>query len=176
MNCRRVVSLLSAYVDGELTGVEMLGIRRHLAECSECEEEHQAVLFTKQALSRLRSVAPREDFAAMLMSNLCVVQVSPYQKAANSLWRFAHTRIAPVAAAAAAAGVVLVVLSSGTFNNDDQMMASVPFASQSVGVSFMPEVYSSNSAVAASRPLRVTNDSTSLTSSKYRFASFSGLK
>ncbi len=176
MNCRRVVSLMSAYVDGELTGVEMLDIRRHLAECSECEEEYEAVLLTKQAVSRLISVAPREEFVAMLMSNLNVVQVSPYQKAANSLWRLVHTKMAPVAAAAAAAGVAIFIMTSGNFESDDQMAASLPFTNQSVSVSSLPEVYSSNSAMNAARPLRVVNDSPSLTSTNYRFACFAGLK
>jgi anti-sigma factor RsiW len=167
---------MSAYVDGELTGVEMLDIRRHLTECSECEKEYQAVLFTKQAVSRLISVEPRKDFVAMLMSNLDVVQVSPYQKAANSLWRLVHTKMAPVAAAAAAAGVAIVLMTSGIFESDDKMAASVPFTNQAVSVSFSPEVYSSNSAMTAARPLRVVNDSPSLTSANYRFACFSGLK
>lgn len=38
MNCPRCQSQISAYVDGELTGQEMLLMRRHLADCSECSQ------------------------------------------------------------------------------------------------------------------------------------------
>ena len=61
MNCRRVVNLLSAYVDAELTGAEMFAIRRHMSDCSECAEEYESVRLVKHAVSRLSAVAPRGD-------------------------------------------------------------------------------------------------------------------
>ena len=36
MNCRCAQNLLSAYVDGELAGVEMLRLREHLGVCPAC--------------------------------------------------------------------------------------------------------------------------------------------
>ncbi|MGC8834945.1 MAG: anti-sigma factor family protein, partial [Armatimonadota bacterium] len=37
MNCRAVRSLLSAYIDGELTAAQAAGVEAHLARCSECQ-------------------------------------------------------------------------------------------------------------------------------------------
>ena len=43
MNCGRVSNQLSAYLDRELTGTEMLQIRSHLTECDRCRSEHEAL-------------------------------------------------------------------------------------------------------------------------------------
>lgn len=53
LNCRKVNNLLSAYIDGELAGVEQLQIRQHLRDCCECNYEHESLLLTKRMLSSL---------------------------------------------------------------------------------------------------------------------------
>ena len=58
MNCRKVNSLLSAYIDGEVTGVEQLHIRRHLRECNGCCEEHESLQQTKEIMARLATRNP----------------------------------------------------------------------------------------------------------------------
>jgi len=67
MNCRYVESRLSSYVDEELTGFEMMLVRRHLARCESCERERQNILSTKRLLSSLQCVATCEDFESRLM-------------------------------------------------------------------------------------------------------------
>jgi hypothetical protein len=62
MNCGRVSNQLSAYIDRELTGVEMLQFRRHLNECDRCRSEHEALCRMKMMLGRLRSVEPPPAF------------------------------------------------------------------------------------------------------------------
>ena len=59
MLCSRVQNLLSAYLDRELTGAEMLEIRRHLRDCAPCEREREALLHVKQLLHVLPAAAPR---------------------------------------------------------------------------------------------------------------------
>lgn len=66
MNCRRVSSLLSAFLDAELTGTEMLDIRAHLDRCTACREEYQSLRETKHLLSSLALQAPRAGFEARL--------------------------------------------------------------------------------------------------------------
>ena len=61
MNCRRVNHLLSAYVDSELTGTEMLEIRAHLADCSACRRECEELQQTKRLLGSLALRAPRRQ-------------------------------------------------------------------------------------------------------------------
>src|SRR3954469_4698625 len=62
MNCGRVSNQLSAYIDRELTGVEMLHIRRHLDGCAACCDEYDALCRMKMALGRLRSAEPKSEF------------------------------------------------------------------------------------------------------------------
>lgn len=176
MNCSRVMKLLSAYVDGELTGAEMLEIRRHLSYCPECSEEHEALLFMKRAVSRLRTVAPRQDFMVELMSSLDVVRVSPYQKAMNSMMRFVHRRLSPAAAALAASGVALVIMSAGGMDvitlNTDQEPSGAQYGVHSAAVSLLPEVHDNPAAIASSRPLMVANDDVYYQDAKVEYASF----
>jgi anti-sigma factor RsiW len=161
MNCRRVVNLMSAYVDGELAGVEMLEIRRHLSDCKECAEEWEATLFTKQALARLASVTPREGFVTSLMGTLEVVEVPSYQRAINHAFQLLHKKFTPVAAALAASGLALVIMSAGGVDGistaQSDMMAAAPFT-QLTGASFVPVVHNDPASIASERPLRVASD------------------
>ena len=67
MNCRRVNSLLSAYLDGELTGAEMISIREHMRGCASCCEEHEALSQTKRLVASLALKAPRAELEALLL-------------------------------------------------------------------------------------------------------------
>lgn len=62
MLCCRVQNLLSAFCDSELTGAEMLEIRRHLSDCADCRREHAQVLQMKRLLGGLPAVAPDRPF------------------------------------------------------------------------------------------------------------------
>jgi hypothetical protein len=66
VNCRATRSLISAYIDSELTGEQMLSIRRHLSDCDECRAEHHRFVSVKRLLSRL----PDQDPPAYLVENL----------------------------------------------------------------------------------------------------------
>jgi len=119
MNCRRVLNLISAYIDGELAGAEMLEIRRHLSDCPECTEEYESIKATKLALSRLATVVPRPDLAESIIRTLDVVRVPIYQQVINSIVKLAHSKLSPVAAALAASGLALVLLSASGIENID---------------------------------------------------------
>ena len=68
MNCRRTRSLLSAYIDAELTGFDMLQIRDHISRCSECGAEHESLVSVKRMLSALPDKSPRPEFVAQLQA------------------------------------------------------------------------------------------------------------
>jgi anti-sigma factor RsiW len=74
LNCRRVNSLLSAYLDSELTGAEMLAIREHLHCCASCYEEHEALSQTKRLVSSLALKAPRAELEALLLREATIAQ------------------------------------------------------------------------------------------------------
>lgn len=67
LNCRKVNSLLSAYLDAELTGAEMLAIRDHLSWCGACREEYEGLNETKRLVASLAFRAPRADLEELLM-------------------------------------------------------------------------------------------------------------
>ena len=159
MNCRRVMNLMSAYVDGELTGFEMLAIRRHLSECAECGEEHESVRLMKQAVARLRTVAPREEFADAILSRLDEVEIPRYQRLVYSMANFVHRKLSPVAAALAASGIALVILSAGGVDGvrpQSNLVANSPFGARIEDASVIPEVPGSWIAI-TSGPLEVAD-------------------
>ena len=54
MGCRaESVALLSAYIDKEMTGQEMLEITRHLTNCGGCSAEHESFRQVKSLMSGL---------------------------------------------------------------------------------------------------------------------------
>ena len=70
MNCRNVLHLLSAYMDGELRGVEHRLVHDHLARCPECDAEYQDLLMTKRLLGRMRLQMPREELSELILQRI----------------------------------------------------------------------------------------------------------
>ena len=163
MNCRHVVNSISAYVDGELTGAEMLAIRRHLGECPECMEECESVRRAKRAVARLRTVSPRADFAACIVRKLDEVSIPPYQRALTRACHLVGRKLSPVAAALAVSGIAIAILSAGgqdrILTQKNEVMASAPLSVQLQSVSFVPQVPESPLMYSSSKPLVVADHS-----------------
>lgn len=70
MNCHRVQSIISAYVDCELPGMEMLAVRQHLSTCTECRTEFDSTLRLKRAFGRLATPCPQDDLAVRICAQL----------------------------------------------------------------------------------------------------------
>jgi hypothetical protein len=51
VNCNEAKSLFSPYLDGVVTGTQMLGLSRHLEGCSNCTETYVSLRRTQQLLS-----------------------------------------------------------------------------------------------------------------------------
>lgn len=62
MLCSRVQNYLSAYLDSELPGEEMLRIRAHLHQCEACRTEQEALRQTRRLMQSLRVAEPRHSF------------------------------------------------------------------------------------------------------------------
>jgi Putative zinc-finger len=59
MNCAEAKSLLSPYLDGALTGAQMLSLSRHMRICGSCEHEYKLLLHTQKILCSVgRKKAP----------------------------------------------------------------------------------------------------------------------
>jgi anti-sigma factor RsiW len=74
MLCGRVTNLLSAYLDRELTGAEMLQVREHLARCTACCREQEKLAATKALLGGMAAVEPSGDYVRATMLRLAVAR------------------------------------------------------------------------------------------------------
>lgn len=61
-NCHRMKSLLSAYIDREMTGEEAYLMREHISLCESCALEYEELRRVKQILAELPEVEPSDDF------------------------------------------------------------------------------------------------------------------
>src|SRR5262245_49709729 len=70
MVCGRVSNLLSAYLDRELTGAEMLSVQRPRSRCPACSAEREAISQVRRLLGSLEAVEPPAGSAARLFLRL----------------------------------------------------------------------------------------------------------
>ncbi|MGC8862665.1 MAG: zf-HC2 domain-containing protein [Armatimonadota bacterium] len=161
MNCRRVANLISAYVDGELSGAEMLAIRRHLSECAECAEEYESIRLLKQAVSRLRAAVPRKDLAAVIASRLDEARLTPYERLAARAASFVRGKLSPVAAALAASGAALVLMTAGGVENITPQAArssAAALVARANELAFLRDVNRSAAQTGMSAPLMAASE------------------
>jgi len=124
MGCGRVSNLLSAYLDRELTGADMLAVRRHLAGCAACCAEYEALAQVRRLLGALPAVEPRPGSQERFLRALTVTgRLATRRRAvrwqapqAPRFWILAHHRPrwslwAGVACAALAGSLLLTGLS-----------------------------------------------------------------
>jgi hypothetical protein len=50
LRCAQAKRLFSPYLDGAVTGTEMLALQAHLSDCTDCDQEYQALRRTQQML------------------------------------------------------------------------------------------------------------------------------
>jgi hypothetical protein len=70
VNCRKVTHLLSAYMDGELPGVEHRQIHEHLARCADCNADYQDLLQMKRLLGRMRMHTAYNDMPTQILHKI----------------------------------------------------------------------------------------------------------
>jgi anti-sigma factor RsiW len=66
MNCVEAKSLLSPYLDGMLTGTEMLALSAHFKSCTRCDREYMSLRQTQQLLASVGRRKAPEDLALKL--------------------------------------------------------------------------------------------------------------
>ena len=110
MNCHKVQSLMSAYVDSEIPGVEMLAVRQHLNQCSECNREFEALLRIKRAFGTLQQRRPAADLPSRIFQGLDQVSRPPHGQFLASLGRRFNFFPAKMRFAAVGMAVLTVLL------------------------------------------------------------------
>ncbi len=66
MNCAEAKQLLSPYLDGAITGAEMLGLQQHMEQCADCTGEYNALRRTQQLLMSMGRVKEPADLGLKL--------------------------------------------------------------------------------------------------------------
>ncbi|MHB0997958.1 MAG: anti-sigma factor family protein [Armatimonadota bacterium] len=80
MNCHKIQNLLSAYVDCELSGLEMLAVRQHLSQCDECNTEFEQTLIVKRSLGAASPAMPSAELASRICRSIELEIESGQQK------------------------------------------------------------------------------------------------
>jgi anti-sigma factor RsiW len=126
MNCRSVQQQLSAYVDRELAGREMLEIRSHLSACSRCAAEEEDIRTLKSLLAGVPTVEPLPGFEQRLRVGIAQDLQSRHR---GIRW--------PVfsAVAALSAAATLLVLQLTTPRNSFESRPAGNFAQQPTSIS-----------------------------------------
>jgi hypothetical protein len=66
LKCSAAKGLLSPYLDGAVTGTEMLGLEQHMEQCPACTREYKALRQTQQLLLSVRRVPEPADLGLNL--------------------------------------------------------------------------------------------------------------
>ncbi|HVL38234.1 MAG TPA: zf-HC2 domain-containing protein [Fimbriimonadaceae bacterium] len=111
MNCKGVQSRLSAYIDCELTGSEMLQVRAHLFECTECAREEGELRILKSMLCSGCAPEPAPDFEDRLIRHVFA------GKGLDE--RVQHRSGAPVRLFTAAAAAAALAFAAASFLGSD---------------------------------------------------------
>lgn len=140
MNCRKVQNLISAYLDGELAGHEMLLVRHHLTDCGECSVEYESLLGMKRAFGRLKPKRPSDELAVRICGQLPEVHVPFYTQLLASLRQHVYQFPAGVKVGALGAAVlaVLLLIRGGDVSVGPHV-ASIPVSSATLQTFAEPE-------------------------------------
>lgn len=68
MNCEKIISQLSSYIDGELNEKESFFIREHLFMCPDCRHEEELLRKTSFLLRNWQSMSIPDDFCKTVLA------------------------------------------------------------------------------------------------------------
>ena len=66
LQCSRAKRLFSPYLDGAVTGTEMLALQQHLTDCGQCSREYQGLRLTQQLLTNIAKPKAPADLGLKL--------------------------------------------------------------------------------------------------------------
>lgn len=115
MNCRRVNGMISAYIDSELSGMDMMAVRRHLTECDECRREYESIIEVKRAFGALSPKRPADGFTTRIFAHLDEVSIPLHRRIISYVRQrlFVFPPKVKLATAGIAAAAVILSISSG---------------------------------------------------------------
>ena len=109
-NCDKTRELLSAYLDGELPEKEAVTVRRHLAECLDCEEVALELDKVRQMVKGLPQLKAPAELAERVRQQLAGTRTTNHEQQTTSIFWSYRWAIRGLATAAAAFLVVYMGL------------------------------------------------------------------
>ncbi|MEW6536811.1 MAG: zf-HC2 domain-containing protein [Candidatus Auribacterota bacterium] len=116
MNCSLCASLLSDYIDNQLTDKQSRDIKTHLAQCPECLRQHNDLQKLVSALGKLNQHEPADEALRQFHKSL---KTKPRKKAVVTLRSF----VPMLSAAAMLVFVVYITMSTGVFTKPAEKIA-----------------------------------------------------
>jgi hypothetical protein len=117
MKCGDAKGLLSPYLDGAVTGTEMVGLRAHLDQCARCMWEYKSLRLTQQMLTSMGRVKEPADLGLKLrlaISREAAEKRSPYEglrmRVENAVQAFMVPATAGLVCAVLIFGLVTAIL------------------------------------------------------------------
>jgi anti-sigma factor RsiW len=110
MRCRKAKKLISAYLDGELTGARLEAVRAHLGRCPDCEAFAADLARVSRQVTLFSAPEPREGFVDRLMARLPEPASASDAGVSRSWWEVLRPAPIGLAATAFSLGVILTVL------------------------------------------------------------------
>ena len=147
MTCVQVKSMLSAYLDGAITGRQMYSLDQHLQNCSACDQRYESLVRTQVFLSKVGRAKAPEDLSLKLrlaLSHEAARRRQPWWgnlglRFENALRAFMVPATAGVVATIVIFGVLMGFITPVQANNSDVplMISTNPELQQTgFGVSF----------------------------------------
>src|SRR5216683_4863614 len=66
MTCVQAKAVLSAYLDGAITGKQMFSLNQHLEDCGSCGQQYESLRRTQQLLAKVGRAKAPEDLSLKL--------------------------------------------------------------------------------------------------------------
>ncbi len=101
MSCGQTHRLLSAFVDGELSGADMMRVREHVRNCPACSTDLDDIRLLKCALGQLRPISVSEGLEERLIEALGAAEVPVSVRIWDWLRSTLGRRLEPASAAVA---------------------------------------------------------------------------
>lgn len=127
MNCAETRSLLSPYLDGVLTGLQMRGLAEHLSQCEACALEYAALRSTQQVVASLGKKQPPPELTLRLRVALSQEAARTRQGSWEGFWARVEDAMNPFmvpATAGVLTAIVIFGLLIGFFALPAQLRAS----------------------------------------------------
>lgn len=126
MNCARVSRLLSSYIDGELSGSEMLQVREHLDGCECCTEEIEGLRMVKRFTSGMRPASPAPHLETAILLSLQTVSIPAHVRLVSRIRAWATHKFEPATVAIAGCAVLLMAVLGHFPRSEPSFVRAVP--------------------------------------------------